>query len=63
MIKEKIINAILAEKQYELDGMYNSEMEHMIAEKKMEWRNELIDEIIDIIKREFKDIEDMEEKI
>lgn len=58
-MKEKIINAILAEKQYELDGMYNSEMERMIAEKKMEWRNEVIDEIVDIIKREFEKAEEV----
>ena len=58
-MKEKIINAILAEKQYELDGMYSNEMEHMIAEKKMEWRNELVDEIVDIVKREFEKTEEV----
>ena len=57
-MKEKIINLILAEKQYELDGIYSNEMEHVIAEKKMEWRNELIDEIVDIIKREFEKTEE-----
>ena len=58
-MKEKIINLILAEKQYELDGIYSNEMEHVIAEKKMEWRNELIDEIVDIIKREFEKTEEV----
>ena len=53
-MKEKIIKAILEEKQYELCGMYNSEMERMIDEKRMEWRNELIDDIVDIVKREFE---------
>ena len=53
-MKERIIKAILEEKQYELCGMYNSEMERMIDEKRMEWRNELIDDIVDIVKREFE---------
>ena len=58
-MKEKIIKAILAEKQYELDGAYSSEMERIISEKKIEWRNEVIDEIVDIIKREFEKAEEV----
>ena len=58
-MKEKIIKAILAEKQYELDGAYSSEMERIISEKKIEWRNELVDEIVDIVKREFEKAEEV----
>ena len=58
-MKEKIIKAILAKKQYELDGVYSSEMERIISEKKIEWRNELVDEIVDIVKREFEKAEEV----
>lgn len=52
-ICDRIVNELLKEKQYELYGMYNGQTERMIAEYKMEWKNEIIDECIDIVKREF----------
>ena len=54
LLKKNIIKAIYSEKQHELNGMYNSSLERCIAEEKMEYRNDLIDDIIDIVKREFE---------
>ena len=53
---EKLINYILSQKEYELSGIYNGQMERMVAEHDMELKNETIDEIVDIIKEEFKDL-------
>ena len=51
---KNVIEHMLSMKETELLGMYNSSMERMIAEKRIEWTNEAIDECIDIIKREFE---------
>lgn len=53
---DKLINYILSLKEYELCGIYNSQMEHMVAEHDMELKNEVIDDIVFIIKEEFKDL-------
>lgn len=54
---EKLINCILSQKEYELSGIYNGQMERMVAEHDMELKNELIDDIVFIIKDKFKDLE------
>lgn len=46
-----VIKDLSSEKEDELIGMYNSELERTIAEKRMEWRNEVIDVCIEIVKR------------
>lgn len=51
---DNVVKSLLAEKEYELSGVYNNEMERMIAEKKMEWRNELIDDVIEIVRKGFE---------
>lgn len=56
-VEEKVnsvVSELLSEKQHELYGMYNNEMERMIAEDRMERRNEIIDDCIEIVKREFE---------
>lgn len=55
---DKLINYILSQKEYELCGIYNSRMEHMVAEHDMELKNEVIDDIVYIIREEFKDLEE-----
>ena len=50
---DNVLNALLSEKETELSGIYNSQIEHMIAQDRMEYKNEIIDDVIDIIKREF----------
>ena len=56
-IEEKLKNVIeelLSLKEYELYGMYNSRAEHRAAEERMELRNDIIDEVIDIVKKGFE---------
>lgn len=55
---EKLINYILSQKESELSGIYNSQMERMVAEHDMELKNDVIDDIVFIIRDEFKDLED-----
>lgn len=55
---DRLINYILSQKEYELPGIYNGQMERMVAEHDMELKNELIDDIVFIIKDEFKDLEE-----
>lgn len=50
---DNVLNALLSEKETELSGIYNSQIEHMIAQDRMEYKNEIINDVIDIIKREF----------
>lgn len=56
---DKLIDYILSIKEYRPYGIYNSQMERMIAEHDVATRNELIDDIVYIIKEEFKDLEEM----
>ena len=53
---DKLIDYILSIKEYRPYGIYNSQMERMIAEHDVATRNELIDDIAYIIKEEFKDL-------
>ena len=49
-----VIEDLLSEKEYELTGIYNSHIEHMMAEEKMWYKNGIIDECIEIVKRRFE---------
>ena len=37
---DKLINYILSQKEYELSGIYNGQMERIVAEHDMELKNE-----------------------
>lgn len=50
---DSVLNALLSEKETELSEIYNSQIERMITQNRMEYKNEIIDDVIDIIKREF----------
>lgn len=51
---DDIIKDLLSEKEHELIGIYNSQLEHRMAEESMELRNETIDECVEIVKSGFK---------
>lgn len=55
---DKLIDFILIHKEYRPYGIYNSQMERMIAEHDVATRNEVIDDIVYIIIQEFKDLEE-----
>ena len=48
-----VITELLNENEDELPGMYNSSLEHETAEEKMYFKNEIIDEVIEIVKKGF----------